>query len=187
MVATAMRGWRGLVPALLATLALGYLVAMVVSGAMPVQRQLVRFEAKGVLKDPPERIRRVELSRGPQRVTLLRTGEKQWTTVDGADIGAVGGRVSMAVQMMHTSAPVRELEEAELAGLDSAPFGLDTPQIAAALYEDDAAPVLAVRFGARNPEEYLQYMRIDGDARLYLMSRFVGEEWTEAMNAIVPR
>jgi len=33
----------------LAALALLYLAAMVVSGAMPVQRQLVRFEAKGVL------------------------------------------------------------------------------------------------------------------------------------------
>ena len=39
----------------LAALALLYLAAMVVSGAMPVQRQLVRFEAKGVLKLPPDR------------------------------------------------------------------------------------------------------------------------------------
>ena len=44
-----------------------------------------------------------------------------------------------------------------------------------------------MRFGARNPEEYLQYMRLDGDARLYLMSRFVGEEWSQAMSAAMAR
>ena len=37
------------------------------------------------------------------------------------------------------------------------------------------------RFGDFNPEGYLQYMRIDGDPRLYLMSRFVGGEWSETM------
>jgi hypothetical protein len=182
-----MRGWRRLVHPLLAAIALGYLVAMAVSGAMPVQRQLVRFEAKGVLNAPPERIRRVELSRGKQRLTLVRTGEKQWSTTDGADIGAAGNRISMAVQMMHTSGPVREIAAAELEGVDTAPFGLDASQLSATLYEEGDGAVLTVRFGARNPEEYLQYMRIDGDARLYLMSRFVGEEWTEAMNAALAR
>jgi hypothetical protein len=43
--------------------------------------------------------------------------------------------------------------------------------------------VLAARFGARNPEDYLQYMRLEGGARLFLMSRFVGAEWDAAMTA----
>ena len=34
---------------LIATLALAYLAVMVMVGAQPVQRQLVKFEAKGVL------------------------------------------------------------------------------------------------------------------------------------------
>ena len=132
---------------LLATLALAYLVAMVVSGAMPVQRQLVRFEPKGVLKMAPERIARVEMSRGTQRLTLLRTGDQQWTTVDGTDIGPAGSRVSMAVQMMHTSGPVREMAGAELVGVDTTPFGLDPPQLAATLYNDGgrARPHRALR------------------------------------------
>ena len=182
-----MTEWRRNLRALLAMLALAYLVAMVVSGAMPVQRQLVRFEPKGVLKMAPERIARVEISRGTQHLTLLRTGDRQWTTADGIDIGPAGSRVSMAVQMMNTSGPVREMAGAELVGVDTTPFGLDPPQLAATLYNGAGEPVLAVRFGARNPEEYLQYMRLDGDARLYLMSRFVGEEWNQAMSAATAR
>lgn len=182
-----MSGWRRFVRPAIAALALVFLVAMAVSGAMPVQRQLVRFEATGVLDVLPERIVRVELSRGTQRITLRRTGEKQWATPDGADIGAAGSRVSMAVQIMHNSGPVREIQAADLAETDTAPFGLDPPQLSAALYGEGNEPVLTARFGARNPEDFLQYMRIDGDSRLLLMSRFVGVEWSEAMTAIGAR
>jgi hypothetical protein len=165
----------------LAALALLYLAAMVVSGAMPVQRQLVRFEAKGVLKLPPDSITQVELSRGTLHVTLLRTAETEWATPDGVNIGAAGRRVSTAVQIMHNSGPVREIEAAELSGSDPAPFGLDPPRLSVKLYGGGGKPVLSARFGEFNPEGYLQYMRIDGNPRLYLMSRFVGGEWSEAM------
>jgi hypothetical protein len=182
-----MRSWRGAAVPLAAAGALLYLAAMVVSGAMPVQRQLARFEAKGVMTLSPERIRHVELSRGTQRLALDRTGEKQWATADRADLGAVGARISMAVQMMHTSGPVREIDAAELEGVDAAPFGLDPPLLSAALYEGGEGPVLTVHFGARNPDDFLQYMRVEGDPRLYLMSRFVGEEWSGAMNEALAR
>ena len=175
--------WRRLRYPLAAASALAFLAAMVVSGAMPPQRQLVRFEAKGVLALPSERILRVELSRGDERVTLLRRGGTSWATADGTDLGAAGARVSMAIQVMHNSAPVREIGPAELAGVDTAPFGLDPPRLTVALYGSGGEPALTARFGEPNPEEYLQYMRIDGDARLYLMSRFVGGGWSDAMAA----
>ena len=172
---------------ILAALALLYLAAMVVSGAMPVQRQLVRFEPKGVLKLPPEEVTRVELSRGTVRVTLLRAGETEWATPDGVNIGAAGLRVSKAVQIMHNSGPVREIEAPELAGSDPAPFGLDPPRLFVKLYGGDGEPVVTARFGEFNPEGYLQYMRIDGNPRVYLMSRFVGGEWSEAMTEAAAR
>ena len=37
----------------------------------------------------------------------------------------------MAVQMMHTSGPVREIASAELGSVDTTPFGLDPPLLAA--------------------------------------------------------
>jgi hypothetical protein len=77
---------------------------------------------------------------------------------------------------------VREVESVDPKAIDTAPFGLDPPRLSARLYEEAGEPVLVAHFGGYNPEEFLQYMRLDGDARLLLMSRFVGEEWSDAMN-----
>jgi hypothetical protein len=57
------------------TFVVGYLAVMVLSGEQPTQRQLVEFEAKGVLKIPPEQVRRVELVRADQHIALLRQDE----------------------------------------------------------------------------------------------------------------
>jgi hypothetical protein len=182
-----MRRWRRLLPPVLAALALAYLGAMLVSGAMPVQRQLVRFEAKGLLTVPPERIARIELQGGGQSIAALRQGETGWTTPDGAAIGTAATRIDTALKMMRNSPPVRELAATELEGLDTRDFGLDPPLLAVRLLGEGGEPLLAASFGARNPEGYLQYMRLDGDARLFLMSRFVGEEWGEALAAAAAR
>jgi hypothetical protein len=176
-----------LVKAVLAAAALGFLAAMALTGAQPVQRQLAAFEPKGVLKIPSDRIRRVRLGRGANWVTLVRTGEKTWSTPDGLDIGDAGERISVAVQMMHTSGPARVMAAEELAGVALAEFELDAPLVEAMLYESGEAPVLAVRFGARNPDGFLQYMQIEGDRAVYLMSRFVGERWREARDRMPHR
>jgi hypothetical protein len=183
-----MTAGRKLVVPVVAAAALGYLAVMAVTGAMPVQRQFVSFEAKGVLKLPPERIRRVEIDRGKERLLLVRTGEKSWATPEGVDIGSEpGGRVSMAVQMMHTSGPSREMTRGELEGADPAAFELDPPRILARLYDGEGRLVLTARFGGANGDGFFQYMQLDGDSRLYLMSRFVGAEWADAMDGSVRR
>ena len=179
-----MTGWRRAIAPGLAAAALGFLAVMVVTGAQPRHRQVVTFEAKGVLRTPPERIRRVEIRRGTAQIAVARSGDKTWKASAGAALSPEAGkRLSMAVQMMHTSAPIRDMPPTELAGVDVAAFDLDPPRIEARLYEDGATPVLTVRFGGHNPDGFLQYMRIDGDPRIYLMSRFVGAEWAEALNA----
>lgn len=182
-----MSRWRRLVPPALAALALTYLCGMLVSGAMPVQRQLVRFEAKGLLAAPPDRIARIELQGGGQSVVLVRQSEADWTTPEGAATSAASGRIATALRMMRNSPPVRELAAAELEGLAATDFGLDPPLLSVQLLGEAGEPLLVARFGERNPEGYLQYMRLDGDARLFLMSRFVGEEWGEAMAAAIAR
>jgi hypothetical protein len=182
-----MRKWRRLTGPFLALAALAFLVAMVLIGAQPVHRQIALFEARGVLTIAPERIRRVEVVRGDEQLIVVRTGERSWATPEGRDIGPeAGSRLSMAVQMMHTSGPANEITAAELAQADIAGFELDPPQLVARLYED-RAPVLVANFGGRNPDGFLQYMRIDGDPRIFLMSRFVGQEWQEALNRSFPR
>ena len=171
--------------ALAALAAVGYLAAMVVVGAMPVQRQLVRFEAKGVLTLDPDAVRRVTVTRDGQAVTLVRTGKNAWSTEAGAAVtAAAAARLDTALKILHRSGPVREIEAGELGGVDTRPFGLDQPVLTVAVFADPADPALSARFGAINPEGILQYMRLDGSQRVYLMSRFVAAEWVAALEEI---
>lgn len=168
--------------------ALIFLVAMVMSGSQPVLRQNVAFEARGILEIAPEQVRRIELSRGSERLSALRAGEKNWKTTGGAEINSEAGKhLSLAVQMMHTSAPVNEIAPAELAGADVAGFELDPPRFVVALFADGPAPVLTAQFGGANPDGYLQYVRVQGQARIYLLSRFVGAEWGKALDGSMTR
>lgn len=178
---------RRLALPLLAVLALAYLAAMVLVGAQPVQRQLVKFEAKGVLPIEPEAVQRVTLGRGGRQLVLVRRGEGGWALEAGGAVeGAAATHLDTAVKMLHRSGPVREIAAEELSGVDTRPFGLDEPVVVATLAGTGGRP-LTVRFGALNPEGFLQYMRIDGDPKVYLMSRFIGAEWLAALEGMKPQ
>lgn len=177
---------RRLALPLLALLALAWLVAMVVTGAQPVQRQLVKFEAKGVLQIEPEAVQKVALRRGERQLALVRSGDGWALEPGGAIDGAAATHLDTAVKMLHRSPPVREITAEELSGVDTRPFGLEEPVVVATLSRPDGKG-LTVRFGALNPEGFLQYLRIDGDPKVYLMSRFIGAEWTAALDALKAR
>ena len=164
-------------PGVLALLAVGYLVAMVVTGALPRQRQLIEFEARGLMREPPESVVRVEVTRAGVKSVFLRDGAKGWTVEGGGAIAPEAAkRVSMAVQFLNTSEPLRHLAQKELVGMTPAAFGLDRPVVAARVHNAKGA-LIAVSFGAENPEGSAQYMSVDGRDGVYLISRFVGSEW----------
>ncbi|CAN5731117.1 hypothetical protein BH11PSE3_BH11PSE3_12270 [soil metagenome] len=178
---------RFFVAPVLAVLAVAYLVVMVVSGAQPVQRQLVKFEARGVLPIEPEAVRRVAFGGGGRQAVFVRRGDGGWATEAGEVAeGVVASHLDTAVKMLHRSAPVREIAAQELSGVDTRPFGLEEPAVVVAL-TGAGGEGQTVRFGALNPEGFLQYMRIDGDPRLYLMSRFIGAEWAAALEGAAAR
>jgi hypothetical protein len=161
---------------LLAAAALAFLLAMVVIGAQPKQRQLVTFEAKGVLRLEPDEVGKIVVSRAGRHAQLVRRADGWVLTPDARVTPAVATHLDTALKMLHRSAPVREMAPEDLAGVDTRPFGLEDPTVIAALW-GPAGPVLTVRFGAHNPEGFLQYMQIEGNPRVYLMSRFIGAEW----------
>lgn len=178
------RAVRRAFPALAAVAAIAYLAAMVVTGALPQSRQRVQFEAKGVMQLAPGDIVRVDLVRGPDRAVLVRDAGGGWTRQGGGPLDApLAGKLALAVQYMHTAAPVRVLAPAELAGTDARAFGLDRPALAVGL-SAASGPVLGARFGGRNPDDMLQYMAIDGRTDVVLMSRFVGEEWRAVADGV---
>jgi hypothetical protein len=162
-------------------LALAFLAVMAATGMQPVQRQLVKFEAEGVLRVAPEEVRGVTLSRGGRSVAFTRTSRQGWARADGGALAqAARTRIDTAVKMLHRSGPTREIAPHELVGADARSFGLDEPGLVAAVFGAIGNHVLTARFGGHNPEGFLQYMRLDGDERLYLMSRFVGAEFLAA-------
>jgi hypothetical protein len=167
---------RALLPAAAALAALTYLVAMTIAGALPQQKQLVKFEAKGVMKLAPESITQVKIEVGSRSAILVRQDEK-WVVEGSAPVAPdLAKRVSMAVQFMNTAAPMRMMDAPELTGSNPREFGLDPPRLRATLFRGNDA-VLGPIFGAHNPDDTAQYMGLEGKPEIYLMSRFVGQEW----------
>ncbi len=178
---------RTLWTALAAAAAFAFLVAMVISGALPEQRQLVKFEAKGIMKLEPDRISRVELHQSERKAVLLRTPDGGWATQGGNALSAeMAKKLSLAVQFMNTAGPIRVMEPEDLAGTNLRDFGLDQPRLTFTLFAD-AQPVLGARFGAHNPEDTAQYMTVDGRKELFLMSRFVGQEWESVAGGVLAK
>jgi hypothetical protein len=174
---------RNLATAAAAGISLAFLIVMVVSGALPQQKQLVKFEAKGVMQLAPEQINKIALRAGERSGIFVRTGDG-WASETGKPLdAAVAKRLSMAVQFMNTSGPVRVLEPSEYKGADAGQFGLDQPRLSIVLFEGER-PVLGAHFGGRNPDGMLQYVAVEGRRELFLLSRFVGEEWAAAAGAL---
>ena len=145
---------RRLVLPMLALLALAWLVAMVVTGSQPVQRQLVRFEARGVLRAEPETVRKVTVGDGGRQAVLVRGADGNWAREAGGAVdGAAATHLETALKMLRRSGPVREIAPEELAGVDTGPFGLDRPVVVATVWGIGGQP-LTVRFGALNPEGF---------------------------------
>ncbi len=162
----------------LALLAVAFMVAMVLTGSLRETRQLAKFEAKGVLKLPPEHVRRVELRMGEHTVTFVRAPTKGWMQSGRQDVatGEVLEHLTEALLLMHTSEPVRVMHRDEFHGTPLQEFGLDRPRYSLALFEGERL-LLDVSFGGQNPQDLLQYMQLKGSDDIYLMSRFVGQAW----------
>jgi hypothetical protein len=169
------------VGALLALLAVGLLTAMVFSGRLMESKQFVKFAPAGVMPEPPDEIDRVELSTATGQWRFVR-GPGGWRTAPAGQALSpmLATHLDDSIKFLHVSAPIRVMERAEWTAVGLREFGLDPPAYTAILYRQDAA-VLGAEFGSPNPQQVLQYMKVQGRDRVYLMSRFVGEEWEKAI------
>ena len=167
--------------ALLAALAIGWLIAMLVTGARPTREQFVAFEAAGVMTAPPERVQQIDVQSGERRWRIERRGAG-WHTSRGTLTGEVAARVTLAVKFLHTARPVRTLTDADSAQALT-DFGLHDPALRVGVTLDDGQRI-ALAFGARTPDRSLQYLRVEAPPRVVLMSNFVGEEWQAVAEAL---
>jgi len=178
---------RSLLTTVAAAAGLAFLIVMVVSGALPQQRQLVRFEARGVMKLEPDLVTRVEIHQGDRTAALMRAPGGSWVAEGGGALSAeLAKKVSLAVQFMNTAGPIRVIDAADLQGANLRDFGLDPPALSVVLFQGPQA-VIGARFGTHNPEDTAQYMMVDGSRELVLMSRFVGQEWESVAGGVLAR
>jgi hypothetical protein len=180
VVEAAIGGRRLLAPAG-AFLAVGLLVAMIASGHLRESKQFVRFAPAGVMAENPAEIDRVEMRANGGRWVFVRAPRGWRSDPEGSLIPeSLGTHLDDSIKFMHVSAPVRVMERAEWEPVGLREFGLDPPGVTAILYRR-GREVLGVEFGDPNPQKVLQYMKLEGRDQLYLMSRFVGEEWERAL------
>jgi hypothetical protein len=151
---------------------------MLLTGKLPETRQLVKFEARGVLAVPPEQVRRVDLHVGEHTTTFVRLSDHAWMGGKGQEpiSGELQEHLDQAIVFMHTSRPVRVMHREAYHGTPLHEFGLEQPRCAVVL-SDGRRVLLEASFGTYNPQDLLQYMQLRGDNNLYLMSRFVGQAW----------
>lgn len=170
---------KRIVAAVVAAGAVGYLVAMVVTGALIENRQIVEFEAAGVLTQMPESITRVSLA-SKNGSYVFERGDSGWMNADGKQtLDAKAAKLlDRALKIMHNSKPVRVLDREDVAGTSPAEFGLAQPKISVTMATANG-DVLAVKFGNSNTDGILQYMVAKGSDKLYLMSDFVGQGWEQ--------
>jgi len=96
---------RPRLPMALALLAVAFLVAMVLTGSLPEPRQLVKFAAKGLLKLPPEQVRRVELRMDEHTASFVRSANQEWVQSgrQAALTDELLAHFREAILLMHTS------------------------------------------------------------------------------------
>jgi len=164
-----------------ALLAVGFLVVMALSGRMRESGQFIRFVAAGVLPETPAEVDRVELAARARRWVFTRTAGG-WQIGPGPRPVArsLAAHLDDSIKFMHVSAPIRVMERTEWAEHGLREFGLDPPAYSAALFRGGRR-LLAVGFGSPNPQKVLQYMRIEDRDQVYVMSRFIGQEWEQVL------
>jgi Domain of unknown function (DUF4340) len=178
MIAAVNRFWM---PAA-ASVALVYLVIMLVTGALPERRQLVQSEAHGVLQLAPESITRVTVVADAPPAVFVRQANGWLREGSAAAVDAeLAEIIERAVKFMHTANPVRALAREEIADAGLAEFGLEHPRLRITL-EDAGGVALEADFGNDSADGLLQYMRLRNRDDLYLMSGFVGKEWETVAN-----
>lgn len=193
-MATALNARARVAGGAVAVLAIGFITAMAFTGGPRENQQRVRFEAAGLMKETPREVDRVELDVGGRRLALVRrpTG---WSIEDGS--GSVperrkvapellAGHLETSLQFMHVAAPVRTLERAEWQRTALEEFGLAPPRYVVRLSARGRV-LLSTRFGVTNPQEVLQYAQVDGRDDLYLLPRFIGQEWERLLESAPTR
>lgn len=172
---------RSFVVPTLAGLALVYLAAMAATGMAPQRRQLVRFEAAGLMTQVPAAVANVVIEQAGARYAFTRT-EGGWRAAGVPMPAARAEQLELALKLLHTARAVRTLARGARNAEALAEFGLEPPRYVVRATMTDGGHV-AIAFGKPGAEEVLQYARVEGSESVELLSSFVGDAWQRVVEA----
>ena len=160
-----------------ALLAVGVLVAMVVSGHLRENKQFVRFAPAGVMPESPDEIDRIEVTTSAGRREYVRANDG-WRAGPAGPFAprSLASHLNDSIKFMHVSAPVRVMERTEWSSLGLREFGLDPPRLRVVVNRSGASR-FAISFGATNVLGLSHYARREGDREIALLPGFVAEAW----------
>jgi hypothetical protein len=162
-----------------AAVMIGLVASLALTGRPPGSHDIDTFEPRGIVMAPPAAIVSTEIRSGTDRIALRRTQSGSWSLASLATSeipSELASHLKTALQFMYVSQPTRILGPKDYAQASLADFGLDPPAYVVLLTKADGS-VFVADFGALNPANTSQYVRLVGQPRLYLMARHVGAEW----------
>jgi Domain of unknown function (DUF4340) len=169
-------GWK--VPVAIAVL-LVLLLALAFSGQWPGLHGNGKPSSspKGLLPVATNEVEHIDIRSDAQSIAMRRQ-PGGWTIegLEGVVPAEFGSHIDTALKFLRVSEPSREIAAGELAAESFAAFGLDPPSEVAVL-ETGSAIVTTVNFGTANPAGTSHYVRLGGAPTVYLMPRYVTDEW----------
>ncbi|PYN94355.1 MAG: hypothetical protein DMD91_28170 [Candidatus Rokuibacteriota bacterium] len=163
-----------------AAVAAAAVFTLALHGSRP-ESGLARFEAAGVMVHiKPERVREVEVAAGDRRWRFARAATGGWTAI-GSPLPSQdwASLIDTGLHFLSVSSPQRVMTREEVAGASPSEFGLAPPRYAVWVRASDAQ-LFVVEFGSSNAQGIGQYARVAGRPELFLLPRFVGEQWEKA-------
>jgi hypothetical protein len=154
--------------------AAGFLVALALTGGRGGS-VLAPFTPKGLMTIPIEDVREVDVETREVRWHFVRA-EDGWHPTVGTTTAGFATRLVGALTLLRNSGPERVLGADEIAGGDSAQFGLDPPRLRVVVNGSEASR-FAIAFGATNVLGLSRYARREGSHEIALLPGFVAEEW----------
>jgi hypothetical protein len=154
--------------------ATGFLVALALTGGRGGPG-LAPFTTKGFMTIPLAEVREVDLETRGGRWHFVRA-EDGWHATAGTTTEGFAARLDGALTLLRNSGPERVLSATEIAAVDPAQFGLDSPRLRVVV-NGSGASSFAISFGATNVLGLSHYARPEGSREIALLPGFVAEEW----------
>ncbi len=141
------------------------------------KREKAKQEEKQLWKVESSAIQQIELLYPDQKVTAVRTGEKQWKITVPRDLEADSEEFN---RLASSAAEISRESVVEASATDLAQFGLQPAEVTLQFKTKDGKEY-KVRFGRNNPTGNSTYAALDGKTEVYLVPGYTASSFKKKL------